>query len=140
MLTNRRLVRIEWGDCDPAGIIFYPRYFEFFDASTHALFERAGCSLRDMQKTYGMLGYPLVDAHARFLLPCAYGEDVTIESRVSEFHRSSFQVQHRVFKGEALAAEGVEVRVWVVSSKTKPGQMEASPVPPEVIKGFTDPK
>ena len=29
MLTNIRTVRIEWGDCDPAGIIFYPRYFEF---------------------------------------------------------------------------------------------------------------
>ncbi len=41
MLTNSRKVRIEWGDCDPAGIIFYPRYFEIFDASTSALFERA---------------------------------------------------------------------------------------------------
>ena len=40
-LRNTRKVRIEWGDCDPAGIIFYPRYFEIFDASTSALFERA---------------------------------------------------------------------------------------------------
>ena len=40
-LRNTRKVRIEWGDCDPAGIVFYPRYFEMFDASTSALFERA---------------------------------------------------------------------------------------------------
>jgi len=39
--SNTRTVRIEWGDCDPAGIIFYPRYFEIFDASTAMLFERA---------------------------------------------------------------------------------------------------
>jgi acyl-CoA thioesterase FadM len=38
--SNIRTVRIEWGDCDPAGIIFYPRYFEIFDASTALLFER----------------------------------------------------------------------------------------------------
>ena len=38
--SNTRTVRIEWGDCDPAGIIFYPRYFEIFDASTTLLFER----------------------------------------------------------------------------------------------------
>ena len=44
MLVNRRRVRIEWGDCDPAGIVFYPRYFAMFDASTHALFEAAGWS------------------------------------------------------------------------------------------------
>lgn len=31
MLTNRRTVRIEWGDCDPAGIVYFPRYFAIFD-------------------------------------------------------------------------------------------------------------
>ena len=41
MLTNRRTVRIEWGDCDPAGIVFYPRYFAMFDHSTVLLIERA---------------------------------------------------------------------------------------------------
>ena len=41
MLTNTRTTRIEWGDCDPAGIIFYPRYFEIFDVSTTMLIERA---------------------------------------------------------------------------------------------------
>lgn len=29
VLINRRTIRIEWGDCDPAGIVFYPRYFEW---------------------------------------------------------------------------------------------------------------
>ena len=34
MASNARTVRIEWGDCDPAGIVFYPRYFAMFDHST----------------------------------------------------------------------------------------------------------
>ncbi len=42
MLVNRRTIRIEWGDCDPAGIVFYPRYFEWFDACSTGLFEAAG--------------------------------------------------------------------------------------------------
>jgi len=41
MLTNTRTTRIEWGDCDPAGIIFYVRYYEIFDVSTAMLIERA---------------------------------------------------------------------------------------------------
>ena len=41
MLTNRREIQIEWGDCDPFGIVFFPRYFEYFDACTNALFHRA---------------------------------------------------------------------------------------------------
>ena len=60
MLVNTRLVRIEWGDCDPAGIIYYPRYFAFFDASTSALIERAlGMNKRDYLKKYDFDGHPL---------------------------------------------------------------------------------
>ena len=74
-------MRIEWGDCDPAGIIFYPRYFEIFDASTAALFERAlGITKFEMFKTLEFAGFPLVRTHARFLKPTRFGDDVTVES------------------------------------------------------------
>ena len=42
MHKNRRTVRVEWGHCDAAQIVFYPRYFEWFDQSTGYLFETAG--------------------------------------------------------------------------------------------------
>ena len=41
MLTYVRNTRIEWGDCDPAGIVFYPRYFAMFDSCTTGLFSQA---------------------------------------------------------------------------------------------------
>ena len=41
MPSNTRTVRIEWGHCDPAGIVFYPRYMEMFDHSTTLLIEQA---------------------------------------------------------------------------------------------------
>ena len=41
MLSNTRIIRVQWGDCDPAGIVYYPRYFEWFDACTILLFEKA---------------------------------------------------------------------------------------------------
>ena len=48
MLVNRRTVRIEWANCDAAGIVFYPNYFAIFDSSTHRLFEAAGWKKRDL--------------------------------------------------------------------------------------------
>ena len=56
MFVNRRTVKIEWGDCDPAGIVFYPRYFAFFDASTHALFEAAGLPKPRMIREFDIVG------------------------------------------------------------------------------------
>ena len=100
MLTNTRRTRVEWCDCDPAGIIFYPRYFEIFDTSTTALFERAlGMNKIAYLKHYNFAGYPMVSAQARFHLPTRFGDDIAIETKVAEYGRSSFKIEHRLMKG-----------------------------------------
>jgi 4-hydroxybenzoyl-CoA thioesterase len=137
-LINHRNVRIEWGHCDAAGIVFFPRYFEYFDAATHALFALAGCPQREMQEKFQIVGCPLVEARARFLSPLHYDEDVRIETCIAEFGRSSFRVQHRLYKGETLAVEAWETRVWTAASAGNPGKMESRPIPPEFIRRFTD--
>jgi 4-hydroxybenzoyl-CoA thioesterase len=135
MLVNIRTMRIEWGDCDPAGIVFYPRYFEFFDASTGALFERALAmgKLESMQ-AFAFDGYPMVDTRSRFFVPSRYGEDVTIETTVTAIRRSSFDVHHRLLKDGLLAAEGFETRVWVIRDPDNPGKIRSLPIPQEVIR------
>jgi 4-hydroxybenzoyl-CoA thioesterase len=136
MLINRRTVRIEWGDCDPGGIVYFPRYFECFDACTRALFERAGLSKREMMKLYAMDGIPLVDIKARFLIPSRFGEDVVVESSVAKWGNSSFLVQHRLMKGDALAVECFETRVWVAHPEGDAEGCEARQIPEEVKKRF----
>jgi 4-hydroxybenzoyl-CoA thioesterase len=137
MFTNRRDIRIVWGDCDPAGIVFYPRYFEMFDASTTALFERAlGMTKFAFNKAYGVVGYPMVDTRARFLLPTRYGDDVVIETTLTEIKRSSFSLAHRILKDGALAVEGFETRVWVVRTPDDAQRLKAQPIPREVKDRF----
>ena len=42
-----------WGDCDPAGIVFYPRYFAMFDHSTVLLIE-AALGIRKLENVPGL--------------------------------------------------------------------------------------
>jgi 4-hydroxybenzoyl-CoA thioesterase len=134
MLSNTRTVRIEWGDCDPAGIIFYPRYFEIFDSSTAALFERAlGITKFQMFRTLEFSGWPLVRTQARFLKPTRFGDDVTVETTVS-FGRSSFEIEHRLSLDGELCAECSEKRVWTV--RDTQGRLKSHPVPEEVLAKF----
>jgi 4-hydroxybenzoyl-CoA thioesterase len=134
MLVNTRIVRIEWGDCDPAGIVYYPRYFAYFDACTSALLERAlGMTKHDYLKAYDFSGHPLVDARSRFIIPTRFGDDVSIETTVTAFRRSSFDLCHRLNKNGALAVEGFETRVWVRGDATR-GTMKGAPIPQEVIE------
>jgi len=133
-LSNTRMVRIEWGDCDPAGIIYYPNYFAIFDASTAMLFEVAlGMTKLAMFKRLEFAGWPLVRTQARFIKPTRFGDDVTVESKIT-FGRSSFDIEHKLsLKGE-LCAECSEKRVWTV--RDAQGALKSHPVPQAVLEKF----
>ncbi len=137
MLTNTRNILIEWGDCDPAGIVFYPRYFAWFDACTAGLFAAAGLPKPQMIATYKILGIPMVDTKARFIVPSKFGDEVRLESTITEFRRSSFDVRHQLFRGETLAVEGFETRVWTIRDPENPERIKSQTIPAEVIALFT---
>ena len=66
MQVYTRNARIEWGDCDPAGIVFYPRYFAMFDSCTTALFSQVlDMTKHQFLRHYQFAGYPMVDTRAR---------------------------------------------------------------------------
>ena len=138
MLVNRRTLRIEWGQCDPVGIVFYPHYLIIFDTSTGWLFERTGLTPSAMRKKYGIVGLPVVDVGARFVMPCRFDDEVVVESEVSEWGRSSFTVRHRILKAGELALDGFEKRVWAASHPERPGAIKAQAIPPEIIASLSD--
>lgn len=133
--VGRRTVEIEWGHCDAAGIVYYPNYFAMFDTSTIRLFDQAlGMTKFHWTRRYGILGIPLVDARARFLVPSRYGDVVTIESRLTGVRRSSFDVEHRMLRADgALAIEATETRVWAGRHPDDPDRIRGVPIPPEVV-------
>jgi len=136
-VTNRKSIHIEWGDCDPAQIVHYPRYLAYFDACTTALFKKAGLPKRQMLKTYQIVGIPLVEVRASFKAPSRFSDTVMVESEISEWRLSSFCVHHRLFNKNVLAVECFETRVWAAVSKTDPERIESKPVPREVIEKFS---
>ena len=133
--VNRRAVTIEWGDCDAAGIVFYPRYFAMFDWSTATLLTTA-LKMRkpDMLKHYGIVGIPMVDTRGKFIIPSSFSDEVVIESQIVKFGRSSFDVYHRLLKGPRLGAECWETRVWAGKHPDDPARMKGVAIPPDVVE------
>jgi 4-hydroxybenzoyl-CoA thioesterase len=133
MLVNQKRLLVEWGDCDPAGIVFYPRYLAWFDNCTTALFFAAGLPIRDLFRSHGVLGVPLVDVKAKFIVPSTFGDELLAETSVLEFRSSSFVLQHRFMKSGVVAVEGTETRVWAGLDPEDPKRMKSRPLPAEVI-------
>lgn len=133
----RREIRVEWGDCDPAQIVFYPRYFAFFDANTAYLFEAAGVPVAQLVQQHDIVGLPLVDVQAKFLMPCRYGDRILIESTVQEWRRSTVVVEHRLLRADRLAVQAHETRVWAGRDPERPDVLQPRPIPSQVVARFS---
>jgi 4-hydroxybenzoyl-CoA thioesterase len=134
MFVSQKNLVVEWGHCDPAGIVFFPQYLVWFDDCMTALFADAGMPLGELFKKHRVIGVPIVDLRARFLVPSTFGDNLLAESQVTEFGKSSFVIQHQIFKAGALAVEGFATRVWTGADPHDPGKMKSRPLPAEVIE------
>ncbi len=136
-LLSRRQFAIEWGYCDPAGIVFNSRFFEFFDWGTWAVLEAVlGVKPHDLGSAFGIMGIPVVDASARFLAPARFGDVVELTSQISAFRRSSFDIEHQLLVRGVLAADGRETRVWAIRDAADLSVIKAHPIPREVTRRF----
>lgn len=132
MFVNRRKIRVDWGHCDPAGIVFYPNYFRWFDQCTSALFESAGLPLPQLYRDHGLKGFPLLDTRATFSASASFGDDLDAESCVVEWNAKTLKVQHRFRRGATLAVEGWELRICVTAHADDPQRIKATAIPDEV--------
>ena len=134
-----RAWQIEWGQCDPAGIVYAPRYLDLFGENTVRMFEAAGLpKKRAMLAELGVKGFPMVDVSARFLRPTAYGDEVSIESAAPAFGNSSFTIDHRIVLDGVTCVECTEKRVWTVPDASRPGGLRAERVPDAIRQLFAD--
>jgi len=142
MVSNALTVKVRWSEADPAGIVFYPRFFEWFDLGTEALFETLGLPWRELFPASQIVGVPIVESGARFASPVRYGDEVRIETTVSEVREKTFRVEHEVSVGPRHCATGFEVRAWVARPEHPGGALAARPIPPRVaarLKGEPSP-
>ena len=133
MLTNTLSRRVEWGDCDPAGIVFNPQFFRWFDHGTAMLYEAAGWAKQDMLARFDAAGCPVVETSATFRAPCSYGDDVRITSEIAEVGTSSFRIRHTLTKDDQVCVVGEETRVWTIEG---PDGLVSAPIPDELAARF----
>jgi YbgC/YbaW family acyl-CoA thioester hydrolase len=125
-------IKVRWSEADQAGIAFYPRFFEWFDMATEALFESLEMPWPVLFPRYRVVGVPIVDVGARFASPVRYGDTVTVRASISEVREKTFRVNHEVSVGERHCATGFEVRAWVAQPAEPGGRLHAKALPIEV--------
>ena len=126
-------VQVMFGDCDPAGIVFFPNFSKWMDASSLNFFVKCGVPpWRELVKTRGIIGTPLLEIHTKFIATATYGETLEVHTSVEHWSAKTFRQRHVVRRGDTLICEGTEVRAFCVRDADNPDRIRAIPVPDDI--------
>ena len=126
-------VEVRFGDCDPAGIVYFPRFFHLFHEAMETWFS-AGLGLSYAGLILGRkLGFPAVHSEADFKVPCALGDSITVELRVARLGRSSIGLEY-VVRGDTgdLRLTGASTCVVMDLDPASPDFRRAVAIPDEL--------
>jgi YbgC/YbaW family acyl-CoA thioester hydrolase len=127
-------IKVRFGDCDPAGLVYYPVIFHYCHVAMEEFFA-ARCSIsyhalmRDER-----IGFPTVNAQTEFFVPLVYGDEAEVEVSVSRVGRSSvtFEYSIRRTNDNTLCARSTQIHV-AMNLDTR----RAVPIPDKYIKALT---
>ena len=126
-------VEVMFGDCDPAGIVFFPNFLKWMDASSLNFFVKCGVpTWRDLVKINGIIGTPLLEINTKFSRPATYGERLQIRTSVTEWRDKVFIHKHVVMRGDDLLCEGTETRAFCIRHPENPDRIKAIAVPEDI--------
>lgn len=126
-MRHRLHLKVRFNEVDAAGIVFYPRFFDYFHMAFEDFFGAATGVDYPVWIRERRIGWPAVHIETDYRAPLSYGDELTIELGFRSLGRSSFVCVYRAHAEERLFAEA---EITVVT--TDLSKMRSIPIPPEV--------
>jgi 4-hydroxybenzoyl-CoA thioesterase len=139
-------VQVGWGDCDPAGIVFYPRFYAWMDTVSHVLAREMGVAREAMlPPSAELLGFPVVGTQAQYLTPARMDDVLEVRAWVARVGRTSLSLRHEILRieedgSETPVARGREDRVFISNSPQGLRSQELTLAMRQVLARFADPE
>lgn len=127
------LINVRFGDCDPAGLVYYPVLFHYCHAAMEEFFAaRCGTSYARLLAER-RLGFPTVNVRAEFFVPIVYGDETEVEVWASDVGRTSVTFEYRLRRASdrTLCARATHVQVAMDLEERR-----AVPVPEDLRRAF----
>ena len=123
---------INFGDCDPAQTVYYPRFFEMFDRNTENMFRSRGMHWEEQLGEGEFSGMPLLDVRANFKVRVQMGQTIEIQTWIDEFRGKTFLIRPEIYNGDVLCCEGRELRAYLIRDSSAKAGVRAAPMPDDL--------
>lgn len=103
-------IEISFGHCDPAGIVFYPNYFRWFDRCFHSFLKQRVGGHGALCARLGAVGLGLMDVGATFPAPARDGDLLRLDMRIARWESKTLRLSYQGRIEDRVVVEGHELR------------------------------
>lgn len=108
-------MRVSFGDCDPAGIVYYPHLMAWMDRTFHDWLNRFG-GHAELGRKLGSTGFGLMEVGAKFRRPVRDGDLLVIDMSIEGWDSRALRLAYAGSVGGQAAFEGREVRAVFIAT------------------------
>lgn len=132
MITHTTQLRVLYGHTDQMGVVYYGRYFEFFEAGRNELLRELDLPYYRMENSGLML--PVIESHANYKGSFKYDDWVMIKTMLKELPTAKIKIDYELSKedGDVLVT-GHTIHVFVNAITRKPTK-----IPVEIYRKFEE--
>ena len=123
---------LNWSECDPGGIIFFPHYARWMVDGLNQMFLSIGIDPNGERGDNARGGLPVLGLTMKFLSAPVLHETVTHRICITKVGVKSIAVKHEFLRGEDLLMDAEETRVWAEHPLDNPRALRTQPVPDNV--------
>ena len=125
MIRHSTQIRVRYADTDQMRMVYYGKYFEYFEEARSDLLRSIGLPYSEVEKAGTYL--VVVEAHARYRRSARYEDLISVETTVEEMPVARVRIDYRIFgedQGEPMV-EGYTIHSFVNATTGKPTRAPA---------------
>lgn len=124
---------VRFGDCDPAGIAYFPNIYDWFHQAMETWFAAHLGTPYDIVIKDWKIGFPAVKSEAEFVSPCALGDALVVQLTIARLGTRSLDLAYRVVGIDGvLRATGKTTVVVVDLDPGSPTHLQSQDPPEEL--------
>lgn len=120
MIITETKIRVRYADTDQMKMVYYAKYFEYFEQGRSDLLRILGMPYPEIEK----LGYflPVIEAHSKYSGSARYDELLVIKTMLKEVPKARVRIEYEIRKDSAgaLLTEGYTVHTFIDSTTGRP--------------------
>ena len=105
-------IRVRYEETDKMGVVYYAKYFVWFEIARTEFFRELGIVYRDIEDQHKIY-LPVVEAFARYRHPLQYDNIVQIKTTLDEIGLSKIVFKYEVLRDSCIMTTGTTKHAFI---------------------------